>query len=231
MKTLKSSIPQKAVEKPIREYEEENVIHLYRMTNCFLNGNLVGQRFYTQAGVLVLETPLKDGLKHGWERTWDDDGTLLLVEPYVTGQIHGTARQYGRGGKVIGTYTFVHGTGFDVWRQENEDKTVFISEIRQLQNGTPHGHEWQFASPKQDLWHERNWYLGKLHGIERIWNSKGRLRRGYPRFYVLDKVISRQEYLKLSQTDKTLPTYRAADDVANRIFPAEIQDFLSWQPT
>jgi len=39
-------------------------------------------------------------------------------------KIHGTAKQYGRNGKVIGKYTIVHGTGFDIWRQEDEDNTI-----------------------------------------------------------------------------------------------------------
>jgi hypothetical protein len=38
------------------------------------------------------------------ELVWDDDGTLLSVEPYWGGKCHGTAKQYGRDGRVIGTY-------------------------------------------------------------------------------------------------------------------------------
>jgi hypothetical protein len=45
----------------------------------------------------------------------------MLIEPYVNGKIHGTAKQYGRDGSVIGTYTLRHGTGYDIWRVENED--------------------------------------------------------------------------------------------------------------
>ena len=227
MKHVKSGIPQGIIEKPVREYKQEGTLHYYRVTDCFLNGNLVGQRVYNQERIMVLETPMKEGLKHGRELTWSDDGKLLLIEPYVKGKVHGTAKQFGRNGKVMGTYTFTHGTGFDVWRQEDEDKTVFISEVHSLQDGLPHGYEWHFASSRQDLWHERHWYTGKLHGIQRMWNSKGRLYRGYPRFYILDQAVSKQRYLKMRLTDKTLPIFRENDNLPHRNFSSEIKRFMS----
>ena len=226
-KPLKTSIPPNIEEKPLRDNRRAGALGDDRVTDCLLNGIRVGRRVYNRQGVRVLETPLKDELKHGWEVTWNDEGKLLLVEPYVNGKIHGTAKQYGRGGNVIGTYTFAHGTGFDVWRQENDDKTIFVSEIHSLRDGVPHGYEWHFTSPTQDLWHERTWYMGMLQGIERSWNSKGRLRGGYPMFYVSNQGVSRQKYLKLARTDQTLPAYREEDDLPDRIFPAEIQDLMS----
>jgi hypothetical protein len=227
MRIVKSSIPQNIVEKPLREYKQEGTRSYYRVTDCFLNGILVGQRVYNLKGTLVLETPIKDGLKHGREFTWGDDGKLLLIEPYVKGKIHGRAEQHGRDGKVIGTYTLTHGTGFDIWRQENENKTVFISEVHRLQDGVPHGYEWHFASSKQDLWYERHWYLGKIHGIERIWNSKGQLHRGYPKFYILDRAVSKDKYLNLVLTDKTLPPFRDNDNQPYRNFSFEIKGFIT----
>lgn len=227
MKNVKSSIPQNIVEKPVRDFRREGALHDFRVTDCLLNGILVGQRVYNREGTRVVETPIKDGLKHGWEFTWDDNGQLLLIEPYVKGKIHGTAEQYGWDGNVIGTYALTHGTGFDLWRQENEDKTIFLSEVHCLQDGVPHGYEWHFASSKQDLWHERHWSMGKIHGIERMWNSKGRLHRGYPKFYILDQAVSKQKYLKLGLADEALPTYREDDNLPHRSFPEEIQKFMS----
>ena len=227
MRTMKSSIPQNIVEKPVRKYKQAGALYYDRVTDYLLNGMLVGQRVYNQAGVMVLETPIKAGLKDGWEFTWDDVGRLLLIEPYVKGKIHGTAKQFGKEGKVIGTYTLIYGTGFDIWRQEMEDKTIFVSEIHSLQDGVPHGYEWRLASPQGELWHERYWYKGKTHGFERIWNTKGRLRRGYPRFYVLDQSVAKQKYLEFAQTDKTLPAYREEDNLPHRNFPPEIQELLA----
>lgn len=227
MKHVKSGIPQGVIEETVREYKQEGTLHYYRVTDCLFKGNLVGQRVYNQEGIMVIESPMKDGLRHGREITWSDDGKLLLIEPYVRGKIHGTAKQYGRNGKVIGTYTIFHGTGFDVWRQENEDKTVFISEIHGLQDGFANGYEWHFASSKQDLWHERHWYMGKLHGIQRMWNSKGRLRRGYPKFYIADRAVPKQKYIKMTFMDKTLPVFREKDNLPFRKIPREIKGLKS----
>ena len=227
MKHARSSLPRNVTEKTVREPQQEGTLHDYRITDCLLNRIRVGQRIYNGHGIMILETPLQDGLKHGRELSWDDDGRLSLVEPYVKGKIHGTAKQYGRDGNVIGTYRLVHGTGLDIWRQEHEDKTVYISEIHSLQDGVPHGYEWHFVSSKQVLWQERHWHMGKVHGIERIWNARGRLRRGYPKFYVLDQLVSKLKYLRLALSDKTLPVYRAEDDLPERDYPAEIRELLS----
>jgi hypothetical protein len=161
---MKSSIPQNILEKTIREYRQEGSLRYDRVAGCFSHGTLVGERVYNREGLLVLETPIKDGLRHGWEFTWGDDGTLLLTEPYLNGKIHGTAKQYGRPGKVIGTYTLIQGTGFDVWRQENQDQTIYVSEIHSLRDGLLHGYEWHFASG-QELWHEASSVMDTLSFI------------------------------------------------------------------
>jgi len=227
MKNLKSGIPQDIIEKTVREYKQEGKLRYYRVTDRFRNGTLVGQRLYNHEGIMVVETAMKDGHKHGREFTWSDDGKLLLIEPYVRGKIHGTAKQYGRNGKVIGMYTIIHGTGFDVWRQENEDKTVFVSEIHSLHDGFPNGYEWHFASSKQDLWHESHWSMGKRNGIERIWNNKGKLRRGYPKFYIADRAVSKQGYRNITLTDKSLPIFQEIDNLPFRNFPRAIKRLIA----
>ena len=229
MKHVKSDIPQGAIETSASE--ENDVLNDHRVVDCLFKGQLVGRRVYNREGVLILEAPMREGLKHGREITWDDDGTLLLIEPYVKGKIHGTAKQYGRNGKVIGTYTIHHGTGLDVWRQEDEDHQVFVSEIHHLQDVLPNSYEWGFASSKEDLWQERNWNMGKLHGIERVWNNRGRLRRGYPKFYIADRAVSRQKYIKMALSDKSLPVYREKDDLAHREWPEEIKRLILSKPT
>jgi antitoxin component YwqK of YwqJK toxin-antitoxin module len=215
MKHMKSEIPLCVIEKPIREYQEEP-LKGYRTVDCLFKGNLVGRRVYNHEGIMVLETPMKDGLKHGREITWDDNGKLLSIEPYAKGKIHGTAKQYGQNGRVIGIYKIKHGTGFDIWRQEDEDNGVFVSEIHALKDGFPNGYEWWFASPEQDLILERHWQMGKLHGIERVWNSKSRLRRGYPKFFIADQNVSKQKYIKMTLMDKTLPVFREKDNLPYR---------------
>src|SRR6266487_2539972 len=119
MKKSKSDIPRRAVEHLVREYRRERAITHYRKMECVLDGKIAGERVYNQDGQLVIERPIKSGRTHGRMYFWNDDGTLGLVEPYLEGKVHGIARQYGRKGKIIGKYKLVHGTGFDVWRQES----------------------------------------------------------------------------------------------------------------
>ncbi|NIP30964.1 MAG: toxin-antitoxin system YwqK family antitoxin, partial [Candidatus Dadabacteria bacterium] len=56
-----------------------------------LNGNLVGIRQFNENDILMLETPIRNGKKHGIEYTFYDSGELQLAEPYAEGMIHGTA--------------------------------------------------------------------------------------------------------------------------------------------
>ena len=227
MKRLKSDIPPDAVEQLVSEYRQEGTFIYYRTTDCMLDGRLVGRRAYTRDGTLVSETPLKTGQKHGREYTWNEDGSLLLLEPYVEGKIHGTAKQYGAGGKLIGTYRLVHGTGLDIWRQEGANGSIFISEIHSLRDGLLHGYEWWFGAARGALGHERHWHAGAPHGIERLWNSQGRLSRGYPKYWIAGQAVPKRKYLKAAQTDKTLPVFRQQDNAWRRKFPPEIKSLLS----
>jgi hypothetical protein len=79
MKHVKSGIPQGVIEEPTREQNAKDLSHGYRVVDCHLKGKLVGRRVYNREGILVLETPMKDGLKHGREVTWSDDGRLLSM--------------------------------------------------------------------------------------------------------------------------------------------------------
>ena len=226
MKRPKSDVPQGAFEREIEEYREKGKLIYFRLTECILDGQVVGRRAYDREGVLRVETPLKNGKKHGREYVWDEQGMLESVEPYVQGQLHGLAKQYNRKGKVIGTYRFVHGSGYDIWRYEREDGSTGISEICCVQNTARHGYEWWLREDQHSVWHERHWQRGQFHGIERQWNDQGRLRRGYPKYWIQGKAVSRSVYLKAARQDETLPLHQESDDRPQRGFPAEIEKLL-----
>lgn len=227
MKQRESDIPQDAVEWLVREYSQQGQLTYFRLMDCMFHDQLVGQRAYDNHGKLIIETPLKDGKKHGREYRWNEEGALESVEPYFEGKLHGLSRQYGRKGNVIGTYRCVHGTGFDVWRQEKEDGTVFVSEIHSLNDGFPHGYEWWLGVDQHTVWQERHWREGQLHGIERFWNNKSRLHRGYPKFWIQGQAVSKRTYLKAIEQDKTLPPFRAEDNRPERQFPVDIEELLA----
>ena len=71
LKKPTSDIPQNAVE--IRVEGDDGV------TECVVDGRVVGRRVYNEKGRIVRERSLKDGKQHGNEIVWDDDGTLLSV--------------------------------------------------------------------------------------------------------------------------------------------------------
>jgi hypothetical protein len=227
MRRFKSDIPPNIVEQVSQEFRREGSAIFYRLTTCLLDGEVVGQRAYSEAGQLVVETPLKNGNKHGREYQWDDDGKLNLIEPYVNGKIHGTAKQYDRRGFVIGTYTLSHGTGYDIWRDKSDDGTITISEIHTLRDGLPDGYEWWLTRKSHIVWHERHWKQGEYHGIERQWNSANKLSRGYPRYWIKSQRVRKRQYLRATQEDPSLPPFRLKDNAPRRRFPDTIEQLLS----
>lgn len=227
MRRFKSDIAPNVVEQTTREFRRDGGAIYHRLTACVLNGEVVGQRAYAENGQLVTETPLRNGRKHGREFQWEDDGRLLLVEPYVNGKVNGTAKQYGRNGSVIGTYNLRHGTGYDIWRVEDEDGATHISEIHTLVDGLPHGYEWWLTTKPHIVRHELHWHEGEYHGIERQWNLANKLRRGFPRYWINGSRVTKRSYLRAAKTDHSLPPFRLQDNSPRRRFPSKIEQLFS----
>jgi hypothetical protein len=221
MKRAPTDIPPGARERLARAYRQDGGLMWLRTVECIYRGKVVGRRYYDEAGRLLIETPLRNGAKHGREIHWRPEGGVELIEPYVDGQHHGTARQYDRRGRLIGTYRMRHGTGYDVWRCEREAGPAYISEIHQLRAGIPHGIEW-WLREDGSLSHERTWHNGRWHGIEREWNPAGRLRRSYPRYWVNHQRVDRRRYLRAATQDPTLPPYNPDDNFPWRQLPPGI---------
>lgn len=171
-------------------------------------------------GRLARETPMRDGRKHGVERTWFE-GHLEIEEPYEDGQMHGVARQYANG-RVVGTYRMVHGTGLDVWRDRGR-RGWYVCEVHTMRDGAPHGGVWMVCEDGRRIWHERQWWKGKWHGIERSW-SRGQVTK---RYFVANEEVDRRTYIAAAAKDPTLPPNRAADDRPWRTFPPEVRRVLA----
>jgi len=118
-----SDIPPGAQEREVKHESCGGPDRNYRAVELILNGQVVGKREYNESGILILEEPIRDGCIHGTIYWWSDEGFLEFLEPYHEGLMHGTAIQFDPAGNVVGTYTMVHGTGFDIWR--NRMKKVF----------------------------------------------------------------------------------------------------------
>ncbi len=191
------------------------------MTRCTLNGELVGVRYFHETGDLSEEIPLRNGVRHGIQYNSLVPGKLLSTEPYFNGLPHGTARQWSNDGKLIGTYTMKYGTGLDLWRQEH-DGFIHLAEARYVKEGKWHGFEWWLSEDQKSISSENHFWNGQPHGIERSWNWGGRLRRGYPRYWVHDRRVTKRQYLRARAKDPTLPPFREKDNRPQRKFPPEV---------
>lgn len=221
----RSDIPRDAVEEVLESYPSG----VPKVCRYLVGDQVVGARAFFESGQLELETPRRNGVRHGTEYQWDEDGQLRSAIPYESGLEHGTARQWGPDGTLIGTYHMQHGTGVDLWRSITEDGSVYLSEARYLTGGQRDGVEW-WINPDQRSVHREMFYSdGVEHGILREWEPDGRLGSGSPAFFILGEQVDRQEYLRRSRNDTSLPPYRDVDDNPQRHFPTEVAQYL--QPT
>jgi hypothetical protein len=219
MKHYRSSIPKAARERIVatfvnspRKYKAEYV----------LRGKVVGIRFFHDTGDLEYECPLRNGVAHGIQYRSDEPGKLLSSEPYFNGLPHGVARQWSDDGKLIGTYTMKHGTGLDLWWC-GSGECSYLTEARYVKDGKWHGFEWWLNSDQKSVWEESHFREDQLHGVQRSWNRKGSLRRGYPRYWINGRRVTKRRYLHECSKDPSLPPFRDADNRPERNFPPEVR--------
>lgn len=215
----RSSIPTAARERVV----ERSPNGTKRKAEYRLRGKLVGVRLFFETGEPEMEYGLRDGQKHGTEYDWCAPGMLMAAEPFVRGLAHGTVRQWDHHGRLIGTYRMVHGTGLDLWRQPRESNgQPYLAEVLYWKKGHREGFEWRLNESQKTVFIERHWRDGRPHGIERHWNSAGRLRRGYPRYFVGGERVTKRRYLRAAARDPTLPPFRPEQNNPIRAFPPDI---------
>lgn len=231
MKHYHSSIPKEARERILatrltgpQKYKTEYT----------LKGRVVGIRQFDENGLLEFECPLRNGVTHG--TLYDiTDGDVTFAEHYTNGLAHGTAKQWSPDGELIGTYTMKHGTGLDLWRAKNNwgHGQVYLHEARYVKEGKWHGFEWWLNEDQKSVHLEHHFWENLQHGIQRSWNSKGGLRRGYPRYWVNNVQVTKRQYLRACSQYPNLPPFREQDNLPARRFPAEIAEHCTkvGQPT
>jgi hypothetical protein len=221
MKHYRSSIPKKAKERIL--VTRLTGPQKYR-TEYALNGKVVGIRQFDENGLLEFECPLRNGVTHG--TLYDiTEGVVTFAEHYSNGLAHGTAKQWSQDGELIGTYAMRHGTGLDLWRAKDNwgRGRVYLSEARFVKGGKWHGFEWWLNEDQKSVHAEHHFWENLQHGIQRSWNSQGRLQRGYPRYWVRNIRITKRKYIRECALDSNLPPYRDQDNLPARRFPAEIE--------
>lgn len=194
----------------------------------FIEGRRVGVRSFDAEGHLENDCGWRDGLRHGTSYRIDIPGRLLSATPYSRGLEHGIARQWADDGRLLGTYRMRHGTGIDLWWDETwgRPRRRFLAEVCFHRRGKRHGFEWWIDQDQASVHIERHWRDGHEHGIEREWNVKGHLRRGYPKYFVAGQQVTRREYVRAAAKDVSLPPFRDAENRPARSFPAVIARHL-----
>jgi hypothetical protein len=220
MKHYRSSIPQNSEERVVATSLSGRQRH---KTEYILNGEVVGVRQFDENGQLEFERPMKNGVTHG-TLYGIDDGVVTFAEPYRNGLAHGISRQWSIDGEPIGFYTMRHGTGLDLWRckANGDNGRVFLSEARYVKEGKWHGFEWWLDEDQKSVHAEHHFWENLQHGIERRWNSQGRLSRGYPRYWVKNRRVNKRVYLRACAEDSDLPRFRESDNRPRRRFPPDV---------
>ena len=164
---------------------------------------------------MSIEAGWRNGRLHGPFLAFHENGVVRWATHYVAGREHGVSRQFDENGKLIGTYKMNHGTGVDLYFY-NSGK---LSEERYIVNGERDGFERWWNEDGHTIWLESHFKDGLEHGIHRKWNVKGRLRRGYPKYFIRGKAIPKRVYVKNCETDSSLPKFHQRDNKPNRKQP------------
>ena len=69
---------------------------------------------------------------------------------------------------------------------------------------------------------ESHFAEGLEHGIQRDWDSTGRLRRGFPKYFINGEQVTKRQYLRAAKLDSSLPPFREEDNRPERQFPPEV---------
>lgn len=192
-----------------------------------LDGERVGFRCWDEGGSLAMEYALRGGVMHGPFRTFWNSGQVHEEATYVDGKEHGVTRQYDADGALIGSYTMDHGTGVDLWFE----RAGVLAEERHYRDGLRHGYERWWWDDNAMVWKEKHYRQGEPHGIFRQWNDQGRLRRGFPRYFVGGKQLTKRQYERARRADPTLPPFLTEDNLPSRALPQALRAALGLENT
>jgi hypothetical protein len=183
---------------------------------CRRGDEIVGRRVRDASGRLLMEWSECAGVRHGSERNWAPDGSLEFETNYVDGLEHGVAAQW-HAGELLGIYQMDHGTGVDLWR--NPDGS--LAEERHCVSGQRDGFERWWTGDDATIWQEGHYQAGVPHGVFRLWSARGRLRRGYPQYFVAGRRVTMAAYRQAAAADTSLPPLVEADNLPIRELPLE----------
>lgn len=139
---------------------------------------------------------------------------VSYAEPLVGGKVHGLAKQFDSAGRLVMVSPFVRGTGTDFWCDDEGQ----LAEEHPIVRGRPSGCERWWNPDQRTVFIETHHRDGLLHGISREW-AKGRLRNGFPMFFINGERVTKRRYLAETKLGAPLPVYRAQEDQPARRLP------------
>lgn len=155
------------------------------------------------------------GRRVGLEVDRFPDGRVSWRVPWVRGQMHGVAMQFDERGRVLMRSRFVRGCGVDVFTNDGR-----VTEFHEVVNSVPHGVT-RWGNPLTP-WSEEHYLDGKRAGVFREWRGS-KLTRGFPKYFVDDVQVSREEYRRLRRKRPELPPDRRAEDSPTRELPVSFE--------
>ena len=212
LKQLRAIIPPDSRERVVERWPTGQKMRAF----YYRDGLKVGFRYWDANGTLSMEYGIKENLMHGPFREFDSEGRLYHHNFYQFGKEPGLARQYANG-KLIGSYRMKHGSGADLWYFSKG----CLAEERYYQDGKWHGFERWWHPGNKTVWQESHFCMDLKHGIRREWNSQGKLRRGYPQYFIQDRKVTRCKYLSAARSDATLPRFTEKDNLPRRSLPSK----------
>lgn len=212
----RSSIPAKATRRIKEKYEDGST----KCVGYYLAGKLVGHRYWDEEGELYLEYGIKNGKKHGREYYFCyPHGQPDEMTPYRNGLPHGIAMQFNQRGEILITSEMKKGVGLDLWC---DSLNHTLSEEQYYPNKNECGYRRNWNEDEKTIYEEYYWLSPHgYHGIWREWNESGKLRRGFPRYYIQGKQVTKRSYQADCLQDRSLIPYREADDSPIRPLPKQ----------
>ncbi|WP_075006557.1 toxin-antitoxin system YwqK family antitoxin [Stigmatella aurantiaca] len=180
----------------------------------WLNGQCVGKAEWDADGTPQMAMGLRGGRITGHRIDYHRNGVVSYAEPFLNGLLHGWAKQYSLRGRLLLASPFQRGTGIDYWC----DNRGRLAEEHPLVGGKLSGCDRWWDENQQTVYRETGWLDGEAHGIHREW-TEGRLRRGFPQFFIRGQRVSKREYLAASRGDSRLPAYTPQEDLPERTLP------------
>jgi len=156
------------------------------------------------------------GRRTGLEVDRFPDGRMAWRVSWVRGQMHGVAMQFDETGRVIIRSRSVRGRGVDVFTNLRH-----ISEFREMENSTLHGVT-RWGDPLRP-WSEEHYLRGQRAGVFREW-TRGKLQKGFPKYFIDDAEVSRAEYRRSGKTRPELPRDLRSEDAPKRTLPASFEN-------